>query len=273
MTLKIEGRGRRHRAGAVPARERRARGGDGVRAEGGGRPEAHRRAAALPGEPVTENNSREFIVRVMDPRIRVLIVEGVIRSEYRFLRKVLGSDPTIEVTSVIKKNKEEFYQQDSDPGIDLSRGPAAEAGGLEEVRRRHPRRHRARGIRRRAVAVPEGVRLRRRRAAGHRRLSRVRAGRLRGQPGRRPAPGENPRAGGRPERRQLRARADAGRQSAPGLRRLREVLRGLLEPGRAGRGEKRRRHGDARRREPRRRRQARRGGPRGQPEGDSSRRQ
>ena len=61
-------------------------------------------------------------MRVVDPKIRVLIVEGVIRSEYRFLRKVLGSDPTIEVTSVIKKNKEEFYQQDSDPGIDLSRG-------------------------------------------------------------------------------------------------------------------------------------------------------
>ncbi len=76
----------------------------------------------LPGEPITENNSREFIVRVVEPRIRVLIVEGVIRSEYRFLRKVLGSDPTIQVTSVIKKDKEEFYQQDSDPGIDLSRG-------------------------------------------------------------------------------------------------------------------------------------------------------
>jgi uncharacterized membrane protein len=76
----------------------------------------------LPGEPITENNSREFIVRVMDPKIRVLIVEGVIRSEYRFLRKVLGSDPTIEVTSVLKENKEQFYQQDADPGIDLSRG-------------------------------------------------------------------------------------------------------------------------------------------------------
>jgi uncharacterized membrane protein len=76
----------------------------------------------LPGEPVTENNSREFIVRVIDPKIRVLIVEGVVRSEYRFLRKVLGSDPTIEVTSVLKLNKEQFYHQDSEPGIDLSRG-------------------------------------------------------------------------------------------------------------------------------------------------------
>ncbi len=76
----------------------------------------------LPGEPITENNTREFIVRVVEPKIRVLIVEGVIRSEYRFLRKVLGSDPTIQVTSVIKKDKEEFYQQDSDPGVDLSRG-------------------------------------------------------------------------------------------------------------------------------------------------------
>jgi uncharacterized membrane protein len=77
---------------------------------------------ALPGEPITENNSREFIVRVTDPKIRVLIVEGVIRSEYRFLRKVLGSDPAIEVTSIIKKSKEEFYHQDADPGADLSRG-------------------------------------------------------------------------------------------------------------------------------------------------------
>ena len=91
----------------------------------------HRLRAAvdsLPGEIVTENNERTFTVQVTDPRIRVLIVEGVVRSEYRFLRRVLESDPNLEVTGVVKLSGNRFMQQGVDPGVDLSRGlPAAGA--------------------------------------------------------------------------------------------------------------------------------------------------
>ncbi len=77
---------------------------------------------ALPGETVTENNSRTFTMEVTDPRIRVLIVEGVARSEYRFLRRVLESDPNLEVTSVIKVSGSKFLVQGVQAGVDLSRG-------------------------------------------------------------------------------------------------------------------------------------------------------
>jgi len=76
----------------------------------------------LPGEVVKENNERSFTVRVTNPRIRTLLVEGVVRAEYRFLRRVLESDPNVELTSVVKLRRDRFYLQGVDPGIDLSRG-------------------------------------------------------------------------------------------------------------------------------------------------------
>jgi len=83
--------------------------------------------ASMPDETVTENNARAFTALVTDPRIRVLIVEGVVRSEYRFLRRVLESDPNLEVTSVIKLTRNRFLVQGVQTGVDLSRGlPAAQ---------------------------------------------------------------------------------------------------------------------------------------------------
>jgi uncharacterized membrane protein len=76
----------------------------------------------LAGETVTENNQRTFTVEVTNPRIRVLIVEGVARSEYRFLRRVLESDPNLEVTAVIKISGSKFLEQGVQAGVDLSRG-------------------------------------------------------------------------------------------------------------------------------------------------------
>jgi uncharacterized membrane protein len=76
----------------------------------------------LPEETVVQNNSRTFTVEVTDPRIRVLIVEGVVRSEYRFLRRVLESDPNLEVTGVVKLSGKRFLVQGVQPGVDVSRG-------------------------------------------------------------------------------------------------------------------------------------------------------
>lgn len=85
----------------------------------------YRLLMALPviaGETITENNTREVAVRVIDPKLRVLIVEGVARSEYRFLRHVLASDPSVELTSVVKLRKDMFLLQGAETGVDLSHG-------------------------------------------------------------------------------------------------------------------------------------------------------
>lgn len=76
----------------------------------------------LPNETVTQNNVRTFTVQVTDPKIRVLMVEGVVRTEYRFLRRTLESDPNVELCAVVKLRKDRFLVQGVKPGIDLSRG-------------------------------------------------------------------------------------------------------------------------------------------------------
>ncbi len=92
----------------------------------------HRLRLALPrlqDEKILQNNQRSFTVNVTNPRIRVLYVEGVVRAEYRFLRRALASDPNIKLTSVIKLTKDQFYQQGVDPGISLQQGlPTTEKG-------------------------------------------------------------------------------------------------------------------------------------------------
>jgi len=77
---------------------------------------------ALPDETVTRNNVRSFTVRVTNPQIRVLIVEGTVRTEYRFLRRVLESDPNLRVSSVVKLSGKRYLVQGVQPGVDLSRG-------------------------------------------------------------------------------------------------------------------------------------------------------
>lgn len=86
----------------------------------------------LAAETVTENNSRSFTVQVTDPRIRILIVEGAVRSEYRFLRRVLESDPNLEVTAVVKLSGKRYLVQGVKPGLDLSRGLPSRQEHYEE---------------------------------------------------------------------------------------------------------------------------------------------
>ena len=51
----------------------------------------------LPGESSTDNNRVEKTIRVIDEKIRVLYVEGKPRWEYRYLRRVLLRDPSLDV--------------------------------------------------------------------------------------------------------------------------------------------------------------------------------
>jgi len=87
----------------------------------------------VPAEVVRQNNERSFTVHVTDPRIRVLIVEGTVRNEYRFLRRVLESDPNVEATSVVKLSGKRFLVQGVQPGMDLSRGLPARPEDYDEL--------------------------------------------------------------------------------------------------------------------------------------------
>ncbi len=86
----------------------------------------------VPAETVLENNTRSFTVHVTDPRIRLLIVEGTVRNEHRFLRRVLESDPNIEATGVVKLSGRRYLVQGVQPGVDLSRGLPARPEDYEE---------------------------------------------------------------------------------------------------------------------------------------------
>ncbi|HET7824719.1 MAG TPA: glutamine amidotransferase [Anaeromyxobacter sp.] len=74
-------------------------------------------APVLPGEVVTENNSRSFVLRVIRDRVRVLLVAGRPSWDVRFLRGLLKQDPNVDLVSffILRSN-----QDDPGPQHELS---------------------------------------------------------------------------------------------------------------------------------------------------------
>ena len=66
---------------------------------------------AAPDEAVTANNSKEFTLEIRDDRLPVLYIEGSPRLEYRFLRRVMFSDPDFRVVGLLRLAKDRFYVQ------------------------------------------------------------------------------------------------------------------------------------------------------------------
>jgi uncharacterized membrane protein len=56
-------------------------------------------APVFPGEAVTENNSRSFVLKVIRDRVRVLLVVGRPSWDERFLRGLLRQDPNVDLVS------------------------------------------------------------------------------------------------------------------------------------------------------------------------------
>ena len=76
-----------------------------------------------PSESVTEDNAAELHVLVIEPRIRVLYVEGTIRPEYKYLRRLLDSDPNIEFMALVRISGNKFWAQGALSGRKLTRLP------------------------------------------------------------------------------------------------------------------------------------------------------
>ena len=66
-------------------------------------------APVLPGEVVTENNARSFVLRVIRDRVRVLLVAGRPSWDVRFLRGLLKQDPNVDLVSffILRSNADD----------------------------------------------------------------------------------------------------------------------------------------------------------------------
>ena len=82
------------------------------------------------GEQNTQNNSVVRLVNVGQKKMRVLYVEGEPRWEYKFIRRALEDDPSIEVVSMLRTTQNKIYRQGiANPG-ELEAGFPAKAEEL-----------------------------------------------------------------------------------------------------------------------------------------------
>lgn len=66
---------------------------------------------ARPGEQIVENNTRSRVVEVKEEKYRVLYIEGEPRWEYKFMRRALEKDPSVELVSLLRVSQNKFYRQ------------------------------------------------------------------------------------------------------------------------------------------------------------------
>jgi len=62
----------------------------------------------LPNEAIAENNRLRFSVLVNEITFRVLYIEGGLRWEYKFLKRLLEQDPTLESRCMVRTGAEHF---------------------------------------------------------------------------------------------------------------------------------------------------------------------
>ncbi len=62
-------------------------------------------------DPNPTNNRQQRMVRTTDDRKRILYVEGEPRWEYKFLRRALNGNPSVEIVSLLRTSPNKFYRQ------------------------------------------------------------------------------------------------------------------------------------------------------------------
>ncbi len=102
-----------------------------ARDESGGAPFADIRKLYLkipqnPAENVHKDNSTELHVLVTRPRIRILYIEGSMRPEYKFLRRLLDSDPNVQFASLVRISGNRFWSQGSIEGKKFTQLPSTD---------------------------------------------------------------------------------------------------------------------------------------------------
>ncbi len=76
--------------------------------------------AVQPEEALKENNAHTFTVTVTEPKVKVLYLEGTVRSEYRYLIRNLQRDPNVELLSLVQIQPGRFLVQGHVEDVDLT---------------------------------------------------------------------------------------------------------------------------------------------------------
>ncbi len=77
-----------------------------------------------PDERIKDNNKKEFDVIVTEPAIKVLLVEGVVRWEYKYLLRTLQMDPNVSLVALVQVRRGVFNQQGTVKDIKLTGFPS-----------------------------------------------------------------------------------------------------------------------------------------------------
>jgi uncharacterized membrane protein len=83
-------------------------------------------AAVHPAEAVSEDNASPLHVLITDPRIGVLYVEGSVRPEYKFLKRLLDSDPQLSLATLVRVSGQRFSAAGRIAGRTVEAVPARE---------------------------------------------------------------------------------------------------------------------------------------------------
>ncbi len=80
------------------------------------------RIAEQPDEIVVENNRQRFLVNNTVRRARILYIEGHPRHEYKFIRRALEEDPSLQLVSYLQTGPRKYLRQGIDSPGELAAG-------------------------------------------------------------------------------------------------------------------------------------------------------
>ena len=73
-------------------------------------------------EAITQNNSQNFIVDNRSRQARILFIDGYPRAEFKFLRRAVDADPSIDLVSLLRTGTDKFYRQGVENSDELKDG-------------------------------------------------------------------------------------------------------------------------------------------------------
>jgi uncharacterized membrane protein len=78
--------------------------------------------APVAGEQNTQNNAVVRLVNVTPKKMRILYMEGEPRWEYKFIRRALEDDPSIEIVTILRTTQNKIYRQGTVDSHELENG-------------------------------------------------------------------------------------------------------------------------------------------------------
>ncbi len=76
----------------------------------------------LPGEEIVENNARRRVLDVPRRRRRILYAEGEPRWQYKFMRRAVHKDASVQLVTLLRTSTNKFYRQGVDTPQELEDG-------------------------------------------------------------------------------------------------------------------------------------------------------